>query len=93
MKQYFFGHSLSLLDYSYFQTIFDYYEIYQSKIVLVFYYKVYGDRSKEDMELDLAKKISKILHKYSPSIDNPKKGKNLLHKLLLEKRLIIKEID
>lgn len=45
------------------------------------------------MELDLAKKISKILHKYSPSIDNPKKGKNLLHKLLLEKRLIIKEID
>lgn len=89
----FFGHSLSLLDYSYFQTIFDYYEIYQSKIVLIFYYKVYGDRNKEDMELDLAKKISKILYKYSPSIDNPKKGKNLLHKLLLEKRLIIKEID
>ncbi|EOS7767601.1 hypothetical protein FJB54_RS13155 [Enterococcus hirae] len=89
----FFGHSLSLLDYSYFQTIFDHYELYQSKIVLIFYYKVYGDRSKEDMELDLAKKISKMLHEYSPSIDNPKKGKNLLHKLLLEKRLIIKEID
>lgn len=89
----FFGHSLSQLDYSYFQTIFDHYELYQSKIVLIFYYKVYGDRSKEDMELDLAKKISKLLHEYSPSIDNPKKGKNLLHKLLLEKRLIIKQID
>lgn len=89
----FFGHSLSLLDYSYFQTIFDHYELYQSKIVLIFYYKVYEGRIKEDMELDLAKKISKMLHEYSPSIDNPKKGKNLLHKLLLEKRLIIKEIN
>ncbi|GER97648.1 hypothetical protein EfmAA708_26830 [Enterococcus faecium] len=36
------------------------------------------------MELDLAKKISKMLHEYSPSIDNPKKGKNLLHKLLYD---------
>ena len=45
------------------------------------------------MELDLAKKISKMLHEYSPSIDNQKKGKNLLHKLILEKRLIIKEVD
>lgn len=89
----FFGHSLSLLDYSYFQTIFDHYELYQSNIVLIFYYRVYGDKSKEDMELDLAKKISKMLHEYSPSIDNPKKGKNLLHKLILEKRLIIKEVD
>ncbi|PQG57248.1 hypothetical protein CUS28_15040, partial [Enterococcus faecium] len=34
----FFGHSLSTLDYSYFQTIFDHYELYQSKIRLVFYY-------------------------------------------------------
>ncbi|EPN5990348.1 AbiH family protein [Enterococcus faecalis] len=88
----FFGHSLSLLDYSYFQTIFDHYELYQSNIVLIFYYKIYGNKSNEDMELDLAKKISKMLHEYSPSIDNPKKGKNLLHKLILEKRLIIKEV-
>ncbi|EGP5192440.1 MULTISPECIES: AbiH family protein [Enterococcus] len=88
----FFGHSLSTLDYSYFQTIFDHYELYQSKIRLVFYYKKYGDYTREDMELDLAQKISKMLYTYSPSIDNPKKGKNLLHKLLLEKRLIIEEI-
>ncbi|MDQ8554277.1 hypothetical protein Q3F51_12275, partial [Enterococcus faecium] len=67
-------------------------ELYQSKIRLVFYYKKYGDYTREDMELDLAQKISKMLYTYSPSIDNPKKGKNLLHKLLLEKRLIIEEI-
>lgn len=89
----FFGHSLSALDYSYFQTIFDHYELYQSKIRLVFYYQVYFEKTREELELDLAKKISKMLHSYSPSIDNPKKGKNLLHKLLLEKRLIIKEIS
>ncbi|EHZ0460911.1 hypothetical protein K5G30_002813, partial [Enterococcus faecalis] len=49
----FYGHSLSSLDYSYFQTIFDYYDLYGSKIVLVFYYKVYKGTTKEAMELDL----------------------------------------
>ncbi|WP_338369423.1 AbiH family protein, partial [Enterococcus faecalis] len=88
----FFGHSLSELDYSYFQTIFDHYDLYASNISLTFYYKVYEGMTQEAMELDLADKISKLLHNYSDSIDNSKKGKNLLHKLLLEKRLIIKEI-
>jgi len=88
----FYGHSLSSLDYSYFQTIFDYYDLYGSKILLVFYYKVYEGTTKEAIELDLANKISKLLYNYSESIDNEKKGKNLLHKLLLEKRLLIKEI-
>lgn len=89
----FFGHSLSILDYSYFQTIFDHYDIYDSDTKLVFYYEKYGNKTNKDMELDLAKKISQILHVYSPSIDNEKKGRNLLHKLLLEKRLIIEEIS
>nr|WP_025193981.1 AbiH family protein [Enterococcus faecalis] len=89
----FYGHSLSSLDYSYFQTIFDYYDLYGSKILLVFYYKVYEGTTKEVIELDLADKISKLLYNYSESIDNVKRGKNLLHKLLLEKRLLIKEIE
>lgn len=89
----FFGHSLSNLDYSYFQTIFDHYDVYDSYVKLVFYYERYGDKTTRDMELDLASKISQLLHAYSPSIDNEKKGRNLLHKLLLEKRLIIEEIN
>ena len=89
----FFGHSLSDLDYSYFQTIFDHYDVYNSRVRLVFYYEIYGDKTNRDMELDLANKISQMLHAYSPSIDNEKKGRNLLHKLLLEKRLIIEEIN
>ena len=88
----FFGHSLSDLDYSYFQTIFDYYDVYNSHVRLAFYYETYGNKTNKDMELDLSKKISQMLHAYSPSIDNEKKGRNLLHKLLLEKRLIIEEL-
>ncbi|WP_232088660.1 AbiH family protein [Enterococcus hirae] len=89
----FFGHSLSNLDYSYFQTIFDHYDIYNSHVKLVFYYEKYKNKTTRDIELDLANKISQMLYAYSPSIDNKKKGRNLLHKLLLEKRLIIDEIN
>jgi hypothetical protein len=88
----FFGHSLSKFDYSYFQTIFDHYDLYNSAIRLVFYYKIFGNRTPKDMELELAERISKMLYDYSPSIDNKKRGRNLTHKLLLEKRLIMKEI-
>lgn len=88
----FFGHSLSKFDYSYFQTIFDHYDLYNSAIRLVFYYKTFGNRTPKDMELELAERISKMLYDYSPSIDNEKRGRNLTHKLLLEKRLIMKEI-
>ncbi|MEQ6207839.1 hypothetical protein [Enterococcus mundtii] len=89
----FFGHSLSSLDYSYFQTIFDFYDLYNSDITLAFYYKLYGDVTNLDMELDLSKKISEMLKSYSPSIGNKNKANNLIHKLLLEKRLIIEEIS
>lgn len=88
----FFGHSLSPLDYSYFQTLFDYYNLYDSDVKLVFFYKIYEGTTSLDMELDLSKKISKMLREYALSIDNDKKGKNLMHKLLLEKRLNIEEL-
>lgn len=89
----FFGHSLSPLDYSYFQTIFDFYDLYSSDVILVFYYSLYEGATKLDMELDLSKKISQMLNNYGPSIGNENKADNLMHKLLLEKRLIIEEIS
>ena len=89
----FFGHSLSPLDYSYFQTLFDFYDLYSSNVTLAFYYKLYKDVTNLDMELDLSKKISEMLKSYSPSIGNENKANNLMHKLLLEKRLIIEEIS
>ncbi len=89
----FFGHSLSPLDYSYFQTIFDFYDLYSSNVTLAFYYRLYDGVSNLDMELDLSKKISQMLKIYSPSIGNENQANNLMHKLLLEKRLIIEEIS
>lgn len=89
----FFGHSLSKLDYSYFQTIFDFYDLYSSDVILAFYYRLYDGVTNLEMELDLSKKISAMLKDYSPSIGNENKADNLMHKLLLEKRLIIEEIS
>ena len=89
----FFGHSLSKLDYSYFQTIFDFYDLYSSDVTLAFYYRLYDGVTNLEMELDLSKKISAMLKDYSPSIGNENKADNLMHKLLLEKRLVIEEIS
>ena len=57
----FFGHSLSKLDYSYFQTIFDFYDLYSSDVTLAFYYRLYDGVTNLEMELDLSKKISAML--------------------------------
>ena len=77
------------MDYSYFQTIFDHYDLYASNISLTFYYKVYEGMTQEAMELDLADKISKLLHNYSDSIDNSKRVKSVAQ-VAIRKRLIIK---
>lgn len=81
----FFGHSLSEADYSYFQSIFDYYDLYgNSNVSLTFYY------SKGFENYDA---VYNLISSYGKSFDNKEKGKNLIHKLLLENRLKIVEID
>lgn len=85
----FFGHSLSEADYSYFLSIFDYYDIYNSDIKLTFFYKNFCSTAKKEM----IKNISDLMKRYGESFDNHAKGKNLMHKLLLEKRLAVREID
>lgn len=85
---YFFGHSLSSADYSYFLSIFDFYDIYNSNIKLNFVYSNHEDNAKKNM----LKKISTLLINYGEGFDNKAKGKNLMHKLNLENRLLIKEI-
>ena len=80
----FYGHSLSDADYSYFQSIFDYYELYgNSKVNLIFYY------SKGYEQHDA---IYRLISEYGKSLTNKEQGKNLIHKLLLENRLQIQEI-
>lgn len=81
----FYGHSLSEADYSYFQSIFDYYNLYSnSNISLNFYYS-------EGYEQTDA--IYRLINIYGKSLSNKEQGKNLIHKLLLENRLNIIKIS
>lgn len=88
----FFGHSLSKADYSYFQSIFDYYNLYSSNVELVFACRPYGAYSPDDMQRHQADLVTKLLHDYSETLPNKAHGENLIHKLLVEKRLSIKVI-
>lgn len=89
----FYGHSLNEQDYSYFQSIFDFYNIYNSNIDLVFYYSLYPEKPEKEIKSDVATSVTKLIEKYGDTFDNKHHGKNLLHKLLLEGRIKIKEIS
>lgn len=81
----FYGHSLSEADYSYFQSIFDHYNLYgNSNVSLTFYY------SKGFENYDA---VYKLISEYGKSLLNKEQGKNLIHKLLLENRLHISKIS
>lgn len=91
----FFGHSLSHADYSYFQSIFDYYDIYSNNIKLIFYFALRDDDQVEEQRIMKRKRsqISKVyalMEDYGKTMDNADHGKNLLHKLIMEGRLSIK---
>ncbi|MDE8245113.1 AbiH family protein [Erysipelothrix rhusiopathiae] len=88
----FFGHSLSSADYSYFKSIFDFYSIYSSNIVLVFFFQKYGERSSDELLNEQSDLIAQLLRNYGKTLPNQLDGENLLHKLLLENRLRIEEI-
>lgn len=80
----FYGHSLSEADYSYFQSIFDFYNLYDNiNVSLLFYY------SKEYEQNDA---IYCLINSYGKTLENKDRGKNLIHKLLLENRLKIVEV-
>lgn len=89
----FYGHSLSDADYSYFQSIFDYYDIYQSNIRLTFLYSEYGIKENYiRLRRKQIKNVTTLLNKYGATLGNNDRGKNLVHKLLLENRLGFKII-
>lgn len=89
----FYGHSLSPLDYSYFQSLFDYYSIYDSKIHLIFYYSVYGDKPDFDsIRQSQVERVLNLLSSYAKTISNEDHGKNLIHKLSLEQRLSVVQL-
>lgn len=93
---YFYGHSLAEADYSYFQSLFDYYDIYSSNVKLFFCYSEYGsdeDKKNSKQKKVVGEAVLKLIGKYGNTFDNKDKGRNLLHKLLLESRLQLREVS
>ncbi len=92
----FYGHSLGKADYSYFQSIFDGVDLYESDTVLVFYFPLNesegGEKANDEWRARLTSSINDLLVAYGKTMDNADHGKNLMHKLLLEGRLIIRGI-
>ncbi len=87
----FFGHSYGKADYSYFRSVFDYYDIESSDVQLIFYYSVYNENLRDEISHNQYKSVSSLLVDYSKNA-NTHAGKNLLHRLLLEHRLTIQEV-
>ena len=93
----FYGHSLGKADYSYFQSIFDGVDLYESETVLVFYFPLDSSDNPEIINNErrsmLTNSINNLLVAYGATMDNSDHGKNLMHKLLLEGRLIIRGLS
>jgi len=100
----FFGHSLARADYSYFQSIFDYYDIYNSEVKLEFkYYNYIKDKKeltdeqkeerKDEVKSNMHKSVIELMNDYGNTASNKSRGKNLLHKLILENRIKILEVE
>lgn len=100
----FFGHSLARADYSYFQSIFDYYDIYNSEVKLEFKYYNYikndekltdeeKEERKDEVKSNLHKSVIELMNDYGDTASNKLKGQNLLHKLILENRIKIVEVE
>ena len=85
-----YGHSLGKQDYSYFQSIFDYIDLYNSKTIVRL---IYSDNFlKTDLEKDvyrnkITKKLFDLITDYSLKLNGENKYKNLLHRLILEGRI------
>jgi len=90
----FYGHSLGDADYSYFQAIFDEVNLYESNTRLIFYYNKSRPNTtlqEKAVQEEMFEKVNRLITTYGATLDNEDHGRNLLHKLLLEGRLTIKQ--
>lgn len=89
----FYGHSLAEADYSYFQQMFDYYDLYSNnELQLIFYYSVYPKKTEEEIKQEQFSSISKLISTYGKTLDNKDKGNNLLTRLMQTGRLRLVQI-
>lgn len=88
----FYGHGLGVADYSYFQSIFDTVDLYHGTTKLIFFWSTYKGADKDSLYKEQVKKVVNLIEVYGSTFTNKNHGRNLLTKLQLENRLIIKEI-
>ena len=97
----FYGHSLGQQDYSYFHTIFNYYDIYSSNVVLTFLYSDYEYLDEKKTHPDFEKNernrlkyidnIFSLLRNYVEQTLNNVEANTVITKMQLENRLRIME--
>ena len=85
----FYGHGLGEADYSYFQAIFDTVDLYHGKTKLIFYWNQFDDK---DQYKIIIERVTKLIEKYGQTFANKDHGRNLFTKLLLENRIIFREV-
>lgn len=80
-----YGHSLGEADYSYFHALFDQIDLYESDTVLYFLYSTKHETNPEA--------VGDLLDRYGESLRPKAHGRNLLHKLMMEDRIRIANLD
>lgn len=80
----FYGHSLGRADYSYFETLFDDSNLYNSQTKLIFYY--YEEDNPLTSREQYTSDVVRLLTSYGQTLSNIH-GENIVNKLVLEHRL------
>ena len=88
----FYGHGLGEADYPYFQSIFDSIDLYHGNTRLIFFWDAYDENRKLELHKEMLKKVVNLIEKYGQTFSNKDHGRNLLTKLKVENRILIKEI-
>ena len=88
----FYGHGLGEADYPYFQSIFDSIDLYHGNTRLIFFWDAYDENRKQELHKETLKKVVNLIEKYGQTFSNKDHGRNLLTKLKVENRILIKEI-
>ena len=97
-----FGHSLGDQDYSYFHSLFNYYDLYASRVKLTFLYANFHYDSKtkipdivknEEYRLNYIDSVYKLLNNYVEKSLGQKEADSFVTKIQLEGRLSVAEID
>lgn len=97
-----YGHSLSFSDYSYFESLFDMYDLYNSNLILKFYYGTFNfynlpansterfqlEQKNLEIQQNSVDQIMHLIMHYGATLHN-NHGNNLYSKLILEGRLIL----